>query len=204
MPSSTSAPVGTWDDAAKPSPPFIGALLRIALGRVRARMFRALHDAGFTDIQDPHLAALTYPAPDGTRPSEMARRAGISRQAMNHLLAQVEALGYLERRAAGDGERRLVYTTPRGWQATQTIWDCLTDVQAELAGEIGAARFAGFMDVLRQVALADLEAFKPRQNRKRPARKHLPPAAAGQSRTPRLSSRSSRHALLRPARSSKE
>jgi len=174
-------------DVAKPSPPFIGALLRIALGRVRARMFQALHDAGFTDIQDPHMAVLTYPAPDGTRPSDLARRAGVSRQAMNHLLAQVEALGYLERRAAGDGERRLVYTTPRGWQATQTIWDCLTDVQSELAGEIGAARFAGFMDVLRQVALVDLETFKPREAKRRPEA-----AAAGQSRTPRLSSRASR------------
>jgi len=192
MPSSTPAPSGTQDDAVKPSPPFIGALLRIALGRVRARMFQALHDAGFTDIQDPHMAVLTYPAPDGTRPSDLARRAGISRQAMNHLLAQVEALGYLERRATGDGERRLVYTTQRGWQATQTIWDCLTDVQAELAGEIGAARFAGFMDVLRQVALADLATFQPRKTKTRPSSKPPGTAAAGQSRPARLSSRASR------------
>lgn len=192
MPSSTSAPLAAQGEATVPSPPFIGALLRIGLGRVRARMFQALHDAGFTDIQDPHMAALTYPAPDGTRPSDLARRAGISRQAMNHLLAQVEALGYLERRAGGDGERRLVYTTPRGWQATQTIWACLTDVQAELAEEIGAARFTGFMDVLRQVALADLAAFTPRPARKRPTKKRPPNAVAGQSRTPRLSSRASR------------
>lgn len=193
MPSSTPAPLATQGDATVPSPPFIGALLRIGLGRVRARMFQALHDAGFTDIQDPHMAALTYPAPDGTRPSEMARRAGISRQAMNHLLAQVEALGYLERRAVGDGARRLVFTTPRGWQATQTIWACLTEVQAELAAEIGAARFAGFMDVLRQVALADLATFQPRPARKRKIQTGKPPApaAAGQSRAPRLSSRTS-------------
>ena len=169
--------------AISPNPPFIGALLRISLGRVRGRMHQALHDAGFTDIQDPHLAVLSYPAPDGTRPSEMARRAGISRQAVNHLLAQVEALGYLERRAAGESERRLVYTTPRGWQAVETIWSCLKDVQVELAEEIGADDFAAFMAVLRRVALDEVRAFAPRPAKATPE--------AGQSRPARLSSRPS-------------
>ncbi len=134
-------------------PPFVGALLRVCWRRVRDRMHEAIRAAGFTDLQDPHLPVFSYPLPDGVRPSELAHRIGMSRQATNYLITQMEALGYLERRATeGGGDRRLVHLTERGWQVGEVIFACLRELQAEWAEEIGRERFGDFMDVLRRLA----------------------------------------------------
>lgn len=130
-------------------PPFIGALLRMTQQRVRARMQDAAREAGFTDLQDAHWAMITYPAPDGVRPSELARRARISRQAANHLIAQLEILGYFERRSAEGGSRRLVHLTPRGRHLCEAVFACLREIHVEWAAEVGADRFAVMLDVLR-------------------------------------------------------
>ena len=140
------------DAGGEGGPPFVGALLRLCWQRVRARMHEAVRAAGFTDLQDAHLAVFSYPLPDGVRPSELARRIGMSRQATNHLLAQMEALGYLERRAPEGGDRRLVHLTERGLRVGETIFACLRDLQAEWAAEIGQEHFRDFMDVLRRLA----------------------------------------------------
>ena len=133
-------------------PPFINALLRLCWRRVRDRMHEAVQAAGFADLQDAHLAVFSYPLPDGVRPSELARRIGMSRQATNHLVAQMETLGYLERRAPEGSDRRLVHLTDRGWRVGETIFTCLRDLQAEWAAGIGQERFRDFMGVLRRLA----------------------------------------------------
>ncbi len=87
-------------------PPYVGALLRQCFEHVRARIETDLKSAGFTDLQPAHLAVFSFPPPDGMRPSDLARRLRMSRQATNHIIGQLEALGYLERRAERKGERR--------------------------------------------------------------------------------------------------
>lgn len=140
------------DHQAEDGPPFIGALLRLCWRRVRDRIAEAVRAAGFDDLQEAHLAVFTYPLPDGVRPSDLARRMGMTPQATNYLIAQVEALGYLERRAQKTSERRLVHLTPRGQQVGEVIYTCLRDIQAEWAEEIGPDRFATFLDALRLLA----------------------------------------------------
>jgi len=132
---------------------YVGALLRLAWQRVRARIGGAVHAAGFSDLQETHLLVFSYPPPDGVRPSELARRLGMSRQAANHVIAQMEAMGYLKRRAAPGGKRRLVYLTARAWRVADVIFACLTDLEAEWARAVGKERFADFMAVLRALAL---------------------------------------------------
>jgi len=138
------------DDVAKP--PFIGALLRLSWQRVRNHMLKAVRDAGFSDLQDAHFAAFTYPLPDGVRPSELARNMRMSRQAANYLIGQLEELGYLERRAPPGGGQRLVYSSERGQQVGETIYTCLRQLQAEWAEEIGQNEFNRFMGVLKHLA----------------------------------------------------
>jgi DNA-binding MarR family transcriptional regulator len=133
-------------------PPFVGALLRLCWQRARARIREAVREAGFTDLQEAQLLVFSYPPPDGVRPSELARRLFMSRQAANHVIQQMETLGYLERRAPEGGERRLVYLTPRGWAVGEVIIASMRALQAEWAEEIGAQRFAEFVGVLKQLA----------------------------------------------------
>jgi DNA-binding MarR family transcriptional regulator len=139
-------------------PPYVGALLRQCLEHVRARIDADLKSAGFTDLQPAHLAVFSFPPPDGMRPSDLARRIRMSRQATNHIIGQLEALGYLERRAARKSERRRIYLTHRTWGMVKVVHATLLEVQGEWAAEIGQDRFRDFMTTLRRFATRGGEA----------------------------------------------
>jgi DNA-binding MarR family transcriptional regulator len=147
-----SLPIAQTAPAGPAGPPYFGAMLRMTVEHVRAHMLRAIHDAGFADFQEPYFAVFSYPPPDGIRPADLARQKRMSRQALNYLLAQLEDLGYVERRAPEGVERRMVFLTARGRGVAETIYACLRRLQAHWAAEIGEARFAVFLDVLRELA----------------------------------------------------
>ena len=124
-------------------PPFIGALLRVPSQAIHRRLIRDLNAAGFGDLNLPHMAVLQFPGPDGVRPSALAERAGISKQAMNQLLGTLEGLGYITR-AALPQERgaRIVRLTKRGNAVYAKMAVILRDVEREWTAELGAKRFA--------------------------------------------------------------
>ena len=140
------------DATADEGPPYVGALLRQCLDHVRARIEADLRSAGVTDLQPVHLAVFSFPPPDGVRPSDLARRMRMSRQATNHIIGQLEALGYLERRAERKGERRRIYMTPRTWGMVRVVHATLLEIQGEWAADIGPDRFGDFMMTLRRLA----------------------------------------------------
>jgi DNA-binding MarR family transcriptional regulator len=146
------------DATADEGPPYVGALLRQCLDHVRARIEVDLRSAGFTDLQPVHLAVFSFPPPDGVRPSDLARRIRMSRQATNHIIGQLEGMGYLERRAERKGERRRIYLTPRTWGMVKVVHASLLEIQGEWAADIGPDRFGDFMTILRRFAARGCEA----------------------------------------------
>jgi DNA-binding MarR family transcriptional regulator len=75
----------------------IGALMRLPWEAVSQRLLLALREHGFDDIDGPQLSVLLWPGPDGMRPSDLAARMRVTKQALNYLLRDLEANGYLER-----------------------------------------------------------------------------------------------------------
>ena len=69
-------------EPAEPGPPPLGALLRIPWEHIRARMLDGLHARGYTDLIPAHLNVFQYPGPDGARPSELAARIRMTKQAL--------------------------------------------------------------------------------------------------------------------------
>ena len=133
-------------------PPLIGALLRVPWQSVQRHMLERLHDHGFDDLDAAHMVVFQYPGPQGTRPSELAARLGISKQALNYLLGQLERSGYLERGAHPDDQRsRRIVLTERGVGAVRAMRDAVGEVEADWADQLGAERF----DELRSL-LVDL------------------------------------------------
>lgn len=123
-------------------PPLIGALLRIPLDAVRARILSGLHEAGFTDIVTAHFAVLRYPGPDNRRPLDLAAEARMTKQAMNYLLGQLERLGYLTRREDPDDQRsKRIHLTERGHAARDAIRKIVGQVEAEWERQLGQPEF---------------------------------------------------------------
>lgn len=119
-------------------PPLIGALMRIPLDRVYQEILRALHAHGFDDIGPAHFQVLRWPGPNGQRPVELAQEAGMTRQAMNYLLGQLEELGYIERRIDPDDVRsRRVYMTARGTSTISVIRGAVTELERDWARRLG-------------------------------------------------------------------
>lgn len=131
--------------------PTAGALLRMTYQGIRERQLAALIEKGFDDLNQPLLNVFLYPPPDRMRPSELAERAGMTKQAINYLLGQLEARGYIERRVERGNSRRLVFLTKRGWQVREIILAVVAEVEAEWVAVLGRQRFDEFMSTLRQL-----------------------------------------------------
>lgn len=130
----------------------IGALLRVPTEAIFRRIVRQLNTAGFEGLTLPHIAVLRYPGPDGERPSVLAGRAGISKQAMNRLLRSLEDLGYLKRADASDkGGARIVRFTRHGHAAWARIIEILREIEWEWTAELGAKDFAQLKRLLIRV-----------------------------------------------------
>jgi DNA-binding MarR family transcriptional regulator len=136
-------------DAVSAPPPLIGALLRVPWETVRERMLAGLHERGYDDLVAAHLDVLQYPGPDSARPSELAARTGMTKQALNYLLGQMEALGYLTRSQDGEDRRsKRIYVTPRGAAAITAIREIVGEVEAEWTRQLGSRRFAQLRNLL--------------------------------------------------------
>jgi dUTP pyrophosphatase len=69
-------------------PPLIGALLRVPWEAVQRHMLEHLHERGFDDFDPAYLSVFRYPGPQGERPTDVAARLGVSKQAINYLLRE--------------------------------------------------------------------------------------------------------------------
>lgn len=138
-------------DFAYPGPtvPMLGARLRTAAEAVHATLYRQLVDLGFDDIRPGHFALLKFPGPHEARPTELAARVGLSKQALNPLLNELETLGYL-RRLQDDGDRRgrVVHLTPRGMALVRALRETLEAIEARLCERVGQEAYKQFLHVL--------------------------------------------------------
>jgi DNA-binding MarR family transcriptional regulator len=115
-------------------------------------MLRRLHENGCADFDAAYLPVFGYPGPQGARPSELAARLGMSKQALNYLLGGLERAGYLERRPHPDDARsRRIALTPRGLGAVHVIRDEDAELEASWAQLLGPKRFAQLRTMLQEL-----------------------------------------------------
>ena len=102
----------------------------------------------------------TVPPPDGERPSDLAKRNGVSKQAINYLLGQLEKLGYLERRRDRGESHPRVYLTDRGWEVMESNIAVMLSREADWERQLGKRRFADLKAALYELTKDDLAAKK--------------------------------------------
>lgn len=151
--------------------PNIGRLL----GRAHIELVAAVHARldilGFGDVRPAHEPVFQLIDAGGTRVTELAMRAGISKQAMTELVAHLESGGYLTRVPdPSDGRAKLVVITERGWECIAAARAVVAEVEGEWRQAMGADRYAELHALLR-----DLDAKLSGEQASRP----LGPATAG-------------------------
>jgi DNA-binding MarR family transcriptional regulator len=128
-------------------------LLRRPAVYVRHQLLDALRRAGFEDILPAHLGVFQHPGPDGRRPGVLALRTQASKQAMNHLLHQLEGHGYLMREPhPTDRRTRVVRLTERGWAALEVIRRSGESVETEWAAALGSVSYAHLARALAEIS----------------------------------------------------
>jgi DNA-binding MarR family transcriptional regulator len=149
---SSSSPFTPKNQPASFGPPMIGALLRTPWEDVQRHMLRRLHEKGCADFDAAYLPIFGYPGPQGARPSELAARLGMSKQALNYLLGCLERAGYLERQPHPDDARsRRIALTPRGLGAVKVIRDGVAELETSWTQLLGPMRFAQLREMLQEL-----------------------------------------------------
>jgi DNA-binding MarR family transcriptional regulator len=132
--------------------PYIGALLRMTHQKVMARLLQALADRGLGDINQAYFGLFQYPPIDGMRPIDLAKRLGVSKQALNHLLGQLEKLGYLQRRHEQPNGHAAVYLTERGWLVVESNVATMRRLEADGQQRLGKERFTSLKAALKELS----------------------------------------------------
>jgi DNA-binding MarR family transcriptional regulator len=89
-----------------------------------------------------HLHVFGNIEAEGTRLTDLAAWAGMTRPSMAQLVDELEAGGLLVRRPdPTDRRAKLVALTPAGWDAIRTGQAIITRIEADYANRIGAERF---------------------------------------------------------------
>ena len=131
--------------------PMLGALLRRPLRALSARVAADLAAAGFTDLRPAHLVVFQQMDAPGTRLTDLAARAHMTKQSMGALVDDLERLGYVERIPDPTDKRaRIVRRTARGWAVERAARESVGAFEAEWAKRIGAARMGEFRRILEE------------------------------------------------------
>jgi DNA-binding MarR family transcriptional regulator len=129
--------------------PLISALIDAFIHGLHER----LPAAGFSDIRPAHCTGVFRVIdPQGTRPTELARRAGVTPQAMAEFLSYLEERGYLLRVPdPSDGRGRIVKLTPRGRKAADAASQAFAEIEAGWTSILGEKRMEQLKAMLAEL-----------------------------------------------------
>jgi DNA-binding MarR family transcriptional regulator len=116
------------------------------------RVSAGLSEAGFEDIRPAHTAVFQHIEADGSRLTDLAERAQITKQSMGYLVDYLEQRGYLERRPDPTDRRvALICLTDRGWDQIRAALSIINAIERDWARRIGKRRMEQLRDVLSEL-----------------------------------------------------
>lgn len=133
------------------------ALVDRAHRALQSDMVRAAHRRGHAEIRYAHNAVFSTLHEAGSRATDMAERAGITRQSMGEIVREMVALGLVEMRPDPDDRRaKLVTYTELGLERARSGFGHISDLERRFADEFGDEQYETVIRVLeRLVPLLD-------------------------------------------------
>jgi DNA-binding MarR family transcriptional regulator len=147
------------DPSDSPPLPFI-RLLNGALDAFSTELYRRAHAAGYMDLRPGHGCVFGNIDPHGTRLTELAERALMTKQSVGEVTTDLERLGYVERVPdPTDGRAKIIHLTQRGREAQAIGRQLIDDLEREWADRFGAERIAVIREVFETIAAERLGAI---------------------------------------------
>ena len=130
----------------------VGLLLFIPYRAMEIRVFRALAEAGFDDFTPAQARVMQRIGPHGTRLTELAEAAQVTKQTASFLVDQLERAGYVRRTPdPSDARARLIRLAARA-EAAQPIADAaVAEVEAEWRAHLGERRWHQLREALSRL-----------------------------------------------------
>jgi DNA-binding MarR family transcriptional regulator len=133
------------------TPISVGVLLFIPYRHMEQRVLAAV-TAGGHDISLAQARLFQRLDRDGSRLTDLARAAQMSKQAAAFLVDELEAGGYVERVPdPTDRRARLIRITPRGRDVVAVALDVQRQIEAEWEVRLGPRRMADLRDTLEEL-----------------------------------------------------
>ncbi len=137
----------------EPARPLPGLLAEIKALAVR-EMFARMADAGFEDVREGHGCVFGFvDLENGSRLTDLAERARLTKQAVGEAVAELEQLGYIERVPdPEDGRAKIIRLTERGQDAARMGRRLFAEIEAEWAERFGEERIADLRACAEEIA----------------------------------------------------
>ena len=115
----------------------------------------ALADRGETDLSPGHATALLLVDRSGTRLTELAHRAQITKQAMMQVVDDLETRGSVRRVPdPSDARAKVVKLTAKGRRQRAEVRKAVSTVETRARRDLGARRYEALREALDQLAAA--------------------------------------------------
>ena len=134
-------------------------LLDVGLGAFSEELTRRVAETSFNDIRITHGCVFGNIDPEGTRLTDLAERAFMTKQSVGEVVSDLEQRGYVERVPdPSDGRAKIIRLTDRGQEAMALGREIIDELEQEWAERYGAERVAALRDALEAVTAERLGA----------------------------------------------
>ena len=133
--------------------PFLAQLISQAFNKLMDDLHQHLVETGHADLRPTHaLNVFRLMDCDGTRPTTLARRAGMTPQAMSELVGYLEQHDYVRRVPdPTDGRGRVVVYAERGTRAAEIATSFFAEMESSWEALVGPDRLQDVKAALTEI-----------------------------------------------------
>jgi DNA-binding MarR family transcriptional regulator len=145
------------DAQTDPRQPLI-RLLDAGFDSFSEELARRVAQTPYSDIRITHGCVFGNIEPDGSRLTDLAERAHMTKQSVGEVATELEQRGYLERVPdPSDGRAKIIRLTERGRDAQALGREIIDEIEQEWAERFGSERVAALRDALEAITAETLD-----------------------------------------------
>jgi DNA-binding MarR family transcriptional regulator len=135
-----------------PRPPLMIRLLNLAFDDFCEGLERRLAETPYGDIRISHGCVFGNIDPEGTRLTDLAERARMTKQSVGEVTSDLEQRGYVERVPdPSDGRAKIIRLTERGRAAQALGFELIDEIEQEWAERFGVKQVAALREALEAI-----------------------------------------------------